>query len=692
VDRIYKYIWLLIWLAPFVVIESWYENLSRFSNLLRTWQISSYVAVNIFAILLEFAVIRLVVGSLKRIHKPSVLRRLIPILSLSFVAVVVAANSISWIVYYFTNAFPSLDQIVGLIRTTDIYFLLFMAVQTSDGWLLVFSLLWIGLLSALTYFLCPALSTRDRRKSAALEVAFAFVVLAAWPIILRAHFGTQLFEVVAPVVKTSISPSLSLWAFELSSLWSRTPEQPLRKLDLSQREAPPSTRSPEAPRYIILLTVEALRRDALSPEFTDPKFFPFLQSLMKNSIVFSHAYANAPETAYSHVGLLTGLHPFRGKNRNLFDDARLNGLTLYDSLKALGYRTAHLQSDWPVTVRFFGKSQIDLFYDQANPDPRRINQWLSPGDSWIYGAPIVPSHHFDRVRLSLARNFMQQEPQAFVALYISATHFAYDWFDDMGTPVAPHTALAEPISFFGYPPSLAPALHQNYLNVVSYVDRELGLFFKQLEDLGLWDSTLIVLTGDHGESFHESGRVTHGNQILEEAVRVPVIFTGGYVKNLKPTMEKGAVVQHLDIPTTLLSLVGEGLTDATQGEVLLTGKRDPESSISKTRPIFLTSQATDYEDAIICYPYKLVRERFSSKVSLYRLTHRGEERVSGQSYQELALKLEQTLGAFELLQLSYFGLAENNPQLHNPPKLNVFTCPDSMPAEQAPDESAETVL
>jgi arylsulfatase A-like enzyme len=44
---------------------------------------------------------------------------------------------------------------------------------------------------------------------------------------------------------------------------------------------------------------------------------------------------------------------------------------------------------------------------------------------------------------------------------------------------------------------------------------------QQYKELGLYDNTIFVLFGDHGEGFGEHGRFMHGDTIWEEGLRVP---------------------------------------------------------------------------------------------------------------------------------------------------------------------------
>src|SRR3712207_8802272 len=48
--------------------------------------------------------------------------------------------------------------------------------------------------------------------------------------------------------------------------------------------------------------------------------------------------------------------------------------------------------------------------------------------------------------------------------------------------------------------------------------RSLQNLFQQYQDLGLYDKTIFVLFGDHGEGFGEHGRFMHGDTIWEEGL------------------------------------------------------------------------------------------------------------------------------------------------------------------------------
>ena len=95
-----------------------------------------------------------------------------------------------------------------------------------------------------------------------------------------------------------------------------------------------------------------------------------------------------------------------------------------------------------------------------------------------------------------------------------------------------------------------------YDGEIAFVDYALGQLFAYLKKMGLYDSSLIVVMGDHGEGFLEHGLMNHGNSVYDELLRVPLIFRfpdgrfGG-----KRVQEP---VQLVDITPTILEVTGAG--------------------------------------------------------------------------------------------------------------------------------------
>ena len=101
---------------------------------------------------------------------------------------------------------------------------------------------------------------------------------------------------------------------------------------------------------------------------------------------------------------------------------------------------------------------------------------------------------------------------------------------------------------------------------VSYQDEYVGKLLDKLDEWGIADETMIVITADHGEELLERGRIGHGASILETLVHVPLLIS------YPPLMPAGVVdegVDTVDILPTLLDAVGVDIPDTVQGQSLI---------------------------------------------------------------------------------------------------------------------------
>jgi arylsulfatase A-like enzyme len=77
-------------------------------------------------------------------------------------------------------------------------------------------------------------------------------------------------------------------------------------------------------------------------------------------------------------------------------------------------------------------------------------------------------------------------------------------------------------------PCTPPARHRRsrapYDAAVAFVDEQVGVFIRSLEQRGLLDRTVIVVVGDHGESLGDHGERPTDCSCCEPVLHVPLIF------------------------------------------------------------------------------------------------------------------------------------------------------------------------
>jgi choline-sulfatase len=111
-----------------------------------------------------------------------------------------------------------------------------------------------------------------------------------------------------------------------------------------------------------------------------------------------------------------------------------------------------------------------------------------------------------------------------------------------------------------------------YYGLCSFLDHNVGRIVDALADAGLWDTTRLIYTSDHGDQVGSRG---HWGKSMpyEPSVNIPMIVCG-------PDVEAGAVsetpVSLLDVGQTALDAVGVPQLDVPSGESLLQLADDPE--------------------------------------------------------------------------------------------------------------------
>ncbi len=110
-----------------------------------------------------------------------------------------------------------------------------------------------------------------------------------------------------------------------------------------------------------------------------------------------------------------------------------------------------------------------------------------------------------------------------------------------------------------------------YYGMVSQLDHNIGRILDTLDERGLADDTLVIMTVDHGELLGDHQMVFKGPMHYEGLLKVPLIVRG-------PGWDAGAVVDDpvgtIDLAPTMLAAAGLPLTDDLEGRPLLEGPRE----------------------------------------------------------------------------------------------------------------------
>jgi lipoteichoic acid synthase len=99
-----------------------------------------------------------------------------------------------------------------------------------------------------------------------------------------------------------------------------------------------------------------------------------------------------------------------------------------------------------------------------------------------------------------------------------------------------------------------------YLNTVRYQDFFMRNLFEQYKELGLYEDTIFIVLGDHGEGFDEHGLKQHDNVIYDEGLHIPFLIHDPR-RPEAGTIE--APVDELDVLPTVADLLGYEIRGGT---------------------------------------------------------------------------------------------------------------------------------
>jgi arylsulfatase A-like enzyme/Flp pilus assembly protein TadD len=310
----------------------------------------------------------------------------------------------------------------------------------------------------------------------------------------------------------------------------------LAALVLWRERSPTKTASAAAARRgpfsILLITLDTVRADHIGAYGYRRGRTPSIDALAAEGIRFARAQTPVPLTLPAHASILTGTYPtFHGVRTNGGYFLPPQAETLAESLKNRGYRTAAFVSSFVLDSRFGLDQGFDAYSDRMNTgggikdlqSERSAGEVFSDFDAWLPsvdgGTPFFCWLHF------------------------------YD----------PHLPY-EPPEPFKSDPALSP-----YDGEIANVDLAVGRVLERLRSRGLYENTLVVLAGDHGEGFGEHGESGHGIFCYQETMAVPLLvrIPGG-----RPGVID-EVCSLVDVMPTVLAAVGETIPASVQGLALL---------------------------------------------------------------------------------------------------------------------------
>lgn len=347
---------------------------------------------------------------------------------------------------------------------------------------------------------------------------------------------------------------------------------------------------------VVLIIIDTIRPDRLGCYGYHLPTSPNIDRFSKECMLFEQAVTCAPLTLPSVSAMLTSTYP-------VFNNVRYNGLfflgdssiTLAEILKKEGYKTAAFIGGFPLDSQFGVDQGFDIYDDDfSNSKEKRRHGWI--------GHTV---EDFERTAAEVNQKVFAWLDEVKDERFFLVVHY----FD----PHLPYT-----------PPSpYREACKDPYDGEVAYTDEHVGKLLDTLEEFGLKENTLIILTGDHGESLGTHNEITHGEFIYDTTVLIPLMLY--HRERIPPGRRIDTMVKSIDIMPTILDFLNIRNSPHTQGVSLLSAL---DGNLAET-PILLEATLHYYESKNLGHDPIMIT---GLRTSQWKLVHATVEKKDGSGW------------------------------------------------------------
>lgn len=285
---------------------------------------------------------------------------------------------------------------------------------------------------------------------------------------------------------------------------------------------------------ILIVVLESLRH-----ELIDSEVMPNLAEAAEKGLWCKTHFSSGNATSHGMFSIVTGM------DATWFDTSLRYRSPLYRLFRSAGYEIGF----------FAGHDDWRKFYMDGFVSAKHFDAFAISSQKRLES---------DRRAIQTTMQFLQHEESRgprLAILYLYVTHSPYRSYarDRAFAPAAEDGFLIP------YSKDDVDLVWNRYKNSARTADRWIGSMIASSASSS--SNRLMLVTGDHGESFLEDGTIGHGTKISAQQNRTPAILVGPGV----PRLKINAPTIHSDLLPTLLAAAGIRLSDSGQAD------RDQES-------------------------------------------------------------------------------------------------------------------
>ena len=423
---------------------------------------------------------------------------------------------------------------------------------------------------------------------------------------------------------------------------------------------------------VILISIDTLRPDHLSCYGYKRNTTPFLDKIANEGILFKKVISSSSWTAPAMASLFTSLNSSKHGvvHGTVKKDDVYNQEVLQDSLvriptilKEHGFFTMGFANNFHLSKKLGFAKDFDVFVNSKCIDANRLNEII----------------------FSFKNKYLKKNRKYFLWVHYFDPHWPYyshsTWLKRYSAYLPWTKEYASKknfgnIDFINLTPSefhakynlrnnkdLIDILVERYDSEISFLDRNIKKLFKELP---VKDNDLVIITSDHGEEFFEHNNFTHGYNLYNETIRIPLIIKLPYFMNRKKNSldEVGGII---DIFPTILDILNIPAYTKIEGESLLSLILNNKTPAKRT----IVSELYKENKEIISFAkgrWKYIKDFKSNNVELFDLKNDKDES------ENLLAKVPAINSFMENQLISYIQSSKENkikPKLVNPDEKTI---------------------
>jgi len=324
---------------------------------------------------------------------------------------------------------------------------------------------------------------------------------------------------------------------------------------------------------ILIIVVDTLRADHVHNYGYSRETTPNMDRIAQQGIVFENAFSTSSWTLPSHASLFTGYYPHdHGAEYDVYDGRYP---TLAQALQSRGYRTGAFSANLDNVSRAsgfgFGFIHFEDFFTSVTDMAART----------IYGRLfelfVLRPLGFEDIPGRKRAIDVTRSTLRWIGQDRGKPFFAFLNYFDVHEPFLPPQPYRSRFAKGSNPggilnarvmrehPRMTPEQLQGeidaYDGAITYVDDSIAKLFAGLEELGMAEGTLVIITSDHGESLGDHALFLHRNALYRELIHVPLVCW--WPGHLPAGLRVAQPVSNAAIPATLMEILGSGSDQST---------------------------------------------------------------------------------------------------------------------------------